>query len=59
MRRILQTLSWLALAGTLLPAVLYFTGSLELDAVKRWMLVATVAWFAITPSWMGRTESHS
>jgi hypothetical protein len=43
-----------ALIGTILPPVLFFTGHVELDAVKLWMLVATIAWFAATPVWMDR-----
>lgn len=46
LRRLLRIISWLALAGTLLPAIAYFRGTLDLDAVKRWMLIATVVWFA-------------
>jgi hypothetical protein len=46
--------SFVALAGTILPPVLYFTGHLELEAVKFGMLVATIAWFAATPVWMDR-----
>jgi hypothetical protein len=43
-----------ALAGTILPPVLFFGGHMDLDATKLWMLVATVAWFAATPVWMDR-----
>jgi hypothetical protein len=45
MKPLAQTLSLLALAGTVLPALLFFAGTLTLAAVKTWMLVATVAWF--------------
>jgi hypothetical protein len=43
-----------ALAGTILPPVLFFGGQLSIDAMKLWMLVATIAWFAATPVWMDR-----
>ena len=52
MKRIAQLISGLALAATLLPAVLFFAGELELPAAKIWMLVAAVAWFVATPLWM-------
>jgi hypothetical protein len=52
MRRILQVLSWMALAATLVPAVLYLTGSMPLATVKTWMLAGTVVWFATVPMWM-------
>jgi hypothetical protein len=54
LRRIAQIASWIALAATLWPAIAYFRGTLELDAVKKWMLIATIAWFVATPIWMGR-----
>ena len=54
MRIVFQILSWLALAGTLLPSVMFLGGVLELDQVKTVMLVATVVWFVCTPVWMGR-----
>jgi hypothetical protein len=54
MRLIVQIISWLALAATLTPAVLYLAGGLDLAQAKTWMLVATVVWFASVPLWMGR-----
>lgn len=54
MRRITQIVSGLALVGTILPAVLFLGGSLELAQVKTWMFVATVVWFVATPLWMER-----
>jgi hypothetical protein len=54
MRRPLQLASWLALAGIVLPPMLYFNGTMTHDGVKTVTLVATVLWFAATPLWMGR-----
>jgi hypothetical protein len=54
MRRVTQVMSALALAGTILPPVLYLGGSLDLAQVKTWMFAATVVWFAATPFWMER-----
>jgi len=53
-KRAARMVSLAALIGTILPPVLFFTGHVELDAVKLWMLVATIAWFAATPVWMDR-----
>jgi hypothetical protein len=53
-KRAAQLVSLAALAGTIVPPALYFTGNLALDAAKWWMLVAAVAWFAATPAWMDR-----
>ena len=46
--------SLLALAGTMLPSILFFNGAMDLDRMKLWMLVATAVWFIATPMWMGR-----
>jgi hypothetical protein len=54
MRSVLRLVSGVALAGTIVPPVLYFAGTLELDQVKLWMLAATVAWFGTAPFWLGR-----
>jgi hypothetical protein len=54
MKRAAQLVSLVALAGTLLPPVLFFYGQMDLDSMKRWMLLAAVAWFAATPVWMDR-----
>jgi hypothetical protein len=45
-------LSLAALAGSIVPAVLFFFGHVDLAAVKLGMLVATVVWFAVTPVWL-------
>ena len=52
MTLLLKTVSALALVGTIVPPVLYFRGGMELEAMKLWLAVATVAWFAATPFWM-------
>jgi hypothetical protein len=52
MKRIAQVISYLALAATLLPALLFFADKLELPLAKLWMLAAAVVWFVATPLWM-------
>lgn len=54
MRKLLQLLSWVALAGNLLPAILFMQGRIDLAGVHRYMLLATIAWFVLTPFWMER-----
>ncbi len=54
MKRAAQLVSLAALAGTIVPPALYFTGALGLDAAKSSMLVAAIAWFASAPLWMDR-----
>ena len=54
MRTIAQVASWLILVGLALAPILFFAGRLSLERTKLWMLIATIAWFAVTPLWMGR-----
>ena len=58
MRTVLQALSWLLLAATLLPSVLFFWDKITLDQLKTAMLVSMVLWFVVTPLWMGRQQAH-
>ena len=55
MRILARLVSWLALAGTILPPLLFFADGMSLDQAKWLMLLATVAWFAATPWWMDRS----
>jgi hypothetical protein len=54
MRRAAQLVSIVALAGTIMPPVLFFYGQLTLEPMKGWMLASAIAWFAATPLWMDR-----
>jgi hypothetical protein len=56
MRRIAQLISLIGLIATILPALMYLTGGLELPATKTTMFIATVVWFVATPMWMGRQD---
>jgi hypothetical protein len=57
MRTVFQILSWLALAGTIVPSMMYLGKTLSHPAVTQSMLLATVVWFVSTPLWMGRGRS--
>jgi hypothetical protein len=57
-RRVFQILSSVSLILTILPAVLFYAGLMDLERMKWIMLVATVVWFAATSFWMGRPEEH-
>ncbi len=54
MTNIAKTVSLVALAATIVPSVLYFTGVTGHEAVKWIALFGTIAWFVATPLWMGR-----
>jgi hypothetical protein len=56
MRSLLPVVSWLALAGTVLSALLVFHQRLDLASAQRWMLMLTFCWFAVTPFWVNRRE---
>ncbi len=46
--------SLLALFLVIVPCLLYFVGSIGLEAVKWSALAGTIAWFIFTPQWMSR-----
>jgi hypothetical protein len=55
MRRTAQVISWLALAGTIVPSIVYLVSNeLLLVNMKSIMFVSTFVWFIATPLWMGR-----
>ena len=56
MRRMLQIVSWVACAATILPSVMYLLNKVDLPQVKWLMLLATIVWFVVTPFWMGREQ---
>ncbi len=59
MRTIAQIISWLSLVALTLPSILYLTGSMELDAVKKTMLVASLVWFLSATPWMWKEKGAS
>jgi hypothetical protein len=58
MRRVLQIVSWIACAATILPSLMYLVNKLDLAQVKWLMLLATIVWFIATPLWMGREHGN-
>jgi hypothetical protein len=56
-RPVLQIVSLLALAGLILPSILFLAGfRLDLDMVKRIMLIATIVWFVAAIPWMWKDD---
>ena len=49
----LKTVSYVALAGTVVPSLLHLAGTLNHNAVQWAALAGTVVWFIVTPLWMG------
>jgi len=58
MRTVVQAISWIACAATLLPSLLFLTGHMELEDVKLRMVFSTLIWFAVTSLWMGRKQGR-
>ena len=52
MKRIAQGISWLALAGILASACMFYGRRLDQVEVNGWLLGFTVVWFVATPIWM-------
>jgi hypothetical protein len=59
MRWVFQAISWIALAGTILPAMLYLRGDVTLEQSKLLLLLATIGWFVQAPLWMGRDVAEA
>lgn len=49
-----KLVSLAALCAIVLPCLLFFIGTIGLDAVKMAALVGTIVWFIATPMWMSR-----
>jgi purine-cytosine permease-like protein len=47
-RRFMQIASWAAIAGIMIPPIVYLQGGIESDRMSTLMLVATGVWFAST-----------
>jgi hypothetical protein len=58
MRKITQIISWLSLVALMVPPILYMTDSMQLPAIKTWMLVFSVVWFVTVPLWMDRKAAN-
>jgi hypothetical protein len=56
MKSFAQIISWLALAGVIVPPLLFMADTLTLPQVKTWMLISTILWFIATPIWMERKK---
>ena len=59
MRAIAQIISWLSLVALTVPSILYLAGSMDLDTVKRIMLVASLIWFLSATPWMWKEKGAS
>lgn len=51
-KKTLQAISFVALIVCAAPPILFYLDRIDMDAMKRWMLIGTIVWFAVTPLWM-------
>ena len=49
MTLVLKILARMGLILTILPAVLFLTGGMELDTAKRIMIIGTILWLGTAP----------
>lgn len=56
MRLVYQLLSWVSLAATIVPSLIFMAGKMDLDRVKLWMVISMIVWFVVTPLWMERKK---
>jgi hypothetical protein len=54
MNKLLQIISFAALAATIVPSFFYFAGVVGHGTVTAAALAGTLVWFVATPLWMGR-----
>lgn len=54
-----QLVSWLAIAGVVLPPVAFLLEKVELEDMKLALLISTIVWFIATPLWMGANRADT
>jgi hypothetical protein len=59
MRLTCQIVSWIALAATIMPSLMYLGQQMDLNQATTVLNIATVAWFVATPLWMGREKQSA
>lgn len=50
----LKIISYLALAGTIIPSMLVFFGDMDLQTNKNIMTISMIVWFATVPFWINK-----
>lgn len=56
---ILKIISYLALAGTIIPSLLVFFGDMDLKVNKNIMVICMVIWFLTAPFWINKKEEEA
>lgn len=56
---LLKFISYLALAGTIIPSMLVFFGNMDLQTNKNIMTISMIVWFATVPFWINKKVDES
>jgi high-affinity Fe2+/Pb2+ permease len=51
---IIQLISYLGLALSVVPGFLVFFGKMEFESYKIWILIGTILWFVSAPFWINK-----
>ena len=57
MKPLLVTISFLALAASLVSSIICANNGLSTETNKLILLVGTIVWFGVTPFWMRKKKS--
>ncbi len=52
MKTILKSISYISLLGTFVPAILVWSGTIQLETHKIIMIISMILWFVTAPFWM-------
>ena len=56
---ILKIISYLALAGTIIPSLMVFFGDMDLQVNKNIMTFSMIAWFVTAPFWINKKSAEA
>ncbi len=59
MKTLLKILSYLALAGTIVPSIMVFMEKMDIDTNKNIMTVSMVLWFITAPFWVNKKAEET
>jgi len=51
---LLKIISYLALAGTIIPSLLVFFGDMDIQTNKNIMTISMLVWFVAAPFWINK-----
>lgn len=56
---IIKIISYLALAGTIIPSILVFAGNMDLQTNKNFMGICMIIWFITAPFWINKKSEEA